>query len=162
MSTTAVLRSQCTITERLTLTGPSVSVVDLVFDQFNNLDTLTADSTVPVTKSFAAELALSTGAKILDLTALTDGVLATKDFTGLKVQVIKLINKTGNANDMTFAVGASNGYNLMGSDWTITLTAGQHILLFGNDATPDVGSGAKTIDVTGTGSQAFQILIVAG
>jgi hypothetical protein len=42
------------------------------------------------------------------------------------------------------------------------LAPGQEFLFFGNEATPDVGSGAKNIDLVGTLTQGVQVVVVAG
>lgn len=128
-------------------------------------ESLTAASTVPATKVAGGSVALDAGAKTLDLTSLTglgaNG--ATEDFTGLKIQALYFENPSTNANSISIAPGASNGYNFSGADGKLTLQPGQSVLLFGNDATPDVANGsADQIDFAGTLVQPFNIVMVAG
>lgn len=130
-------------------------------DQLNSSGTLNASSTVPATKVAAFSKALSDGAATIDLTALTGTNGAAVDFTGLKVQLVKFKNPVGNAA-MTIKFGAANPYNLLGASWTMILLAGQEIALQLNDAAPDVAAGAKNIDISGTGTQTLQCLLVAG
>lgn len=106
-------------------------------------------------------LSLTAGALTIDLTNLagTDG---TKDGTGLKVQAVLIRNHDEGNAAMTFGVGASNGYQLKGATWEETLLVGQEMLFYGNDATPDIEASAKTIDVTGTGTESFQFMVVLG
>ena len=114
-----------------------------------------------ITKAVIFEQALSAGAATVDLTALTNVIGESETFLGLKVQAIHFLNPVGNAV-MTISEGASNGYELMGNAFTFKLLAGQELIFRGFEATPDVASGAKTIDIAGTGTEELQIIIVAG
>jgi hypothetical protein len=77
---------------------------------------------------------------------------------------VKFKNKSTNANAITIAKGASNGYTGFGSAFSVTLQPGDEWTFKGNDnaGVTDVGSGAKTLDVSGTGAQVLQFHIVAG
>jgi len=145
-----------------TLTGDALqsSGANVVHDAFNKGATIDASSAVPATKVYAAEIALSGGAYTIDLSSLAT-LQETLDATGLKVQAIKLINKAGNAV-MTFSEGAANGYALLGASWTLDLLAGQEAQFYLNEAAPDVAAGDKTIDVAGTGTESFQVILVLG
>jgi len=82
------------------------------------------------------------------------------DGTGLKVQLFKIKNK--GANNLTVKFGASNPYNLLGASWTMILAQNQEITMYGNDATPDISSSAKNIDLSGTTTQTSEVVIVMG
>lgn len=134
-------------------------------DQFNTSVTLNAASTPAITKTANYELALSAGAVSVDLTALKAAGQATAgtiDGTGLKVQAVRLKNKSTNANNMTFAEGATNGYALFGTGWTITLPPGGEVTAYLPEGSPDVAAGDRVIDITGTGAQVAQIQFVLG
>ena len=105
--------------------------------------------------------ALTAGAATIDLTALTGTNGAAVDFTGLKVQAAKFINPVGNAA-MTITFGATNPYLLGGTAFKWILSAGQELLVYLNDASPDVASGAKNIDISGTLAQSLTCVLVAG
>lgn len=124
--------------------------------------TLTATSTPPATKVAAFEQALTAGAASIDLTALvgTNGAVVTG--LGLKVQAIKIVAKSTNENPITVKVGAANGYALAGANFEVALQPGQEIVMYGNDAAPDIAVDAKTMDVAGTGTEAVQVIIVMG
>jgi hypothetical protein len=122
----------------------------------------TAASTPPVTKCAYFSKALSAGAASIDLTALTGTNGAAVDFSGLKVQYFKFKNPSTNANAITVEAGASNGYLLGGTGWTFELQPGAEIGGFANDASPDVSGSTKTIDLSGTGTQALEVSLVAG
>jgi hypothetical protein len=157
--------SKITVVE--TLTGDFVDPANATVG-FNGLDaaeTLTGATTTPVTKHAEDSLALTAGAATINLAALPgktpEEVVVG---TGLKVQFAKFVNPATNANKITVAKGASNGYGLCasGDTWSHTLSPGQEVTFKGDDAAPDVASGARTIDVTGTGSQVLDYVIVMG
>ena len=70
-------------------------------------------------------------------------------------------NPKTNANAVTIKVGASNGYPLKGASWQETLQPGDQMLCYLTAATA-IGSAAKSIDLAGTGSQAFNMAVVMG
>ncbi len=119
-------------------------------------------STPPCTTVASGDIALSIGAVTIDLTALSGVNAAVIDGSGLKVQFIKLRNKATNANVMTFAIGASNGYDGFGDDFSITLAPGAEVLLRTQDGGNNIASDNKTLDVTGTGSQVIEWVVVMG
>jgi hypothetical protein len=100
----------------------------------------------------------------LDLTALpaTTGNI---DATGLKLQCLILENPAGNSA-ITLGKGATNGYALFGTTNTVTVAAhasyAGYLALFFPEGLPDVAGGAKTIDITGTGTQSFGLTLVFG
>lgn len=165
MSISVTYRSDLSVVE--TVEGPFVSPVDATFtaNGLSTDETLTASTTPPVTKHADYELTLSSGTGSINLAALPGRTSEeTVVGTGLKLQHMKLRNKSTNANIITITKGASNGYglNAAGASWTVVLDPNQEFLFRGNDSTPDVGSGARLMDVTGTGSQVLQVQITLG
>lgn len=130
--------------------------------EFDTEVALTGTTTVPVSKCAYFEQALTAGAATVDLTALVGSNAGAENMTGLKVQAAKFIAPATNTGPITVAVGASNGYNLLGANTEFAVSPGQEVTILGNDATPDVGASAKTLDLTGTGTEKLQIAIVAG
>lgn len=131
----------------------------------NQSVTMNSGSTPPATLVSAYEKAMSAGTATIDLTALPQsGGLAgsTASATGLKLQALLVKNKSTNTGAITITKGGSNGYQLAGATFTIVLKPGQWFLFFGNDLADDVGSGAKNIDISGTGSEVLQIVGVFG
>lgn len=133
----------------------------VIHDAFNTATTLTSSTTPPATLAAYFEQALTAGAATIDLTSLTGTNNLSIDGTGLKVQAFRFKNQAGNAA-ITLVVGASNGYDLLGAATSVTLAAGQEIVIFGNDATPDVAAGDKELDISGTGTEICEITIVLG
>jgi len=127
---------------------------------FSSGDTINASSTVPATEVSADTWALSGGAVTIDLTSLPGTNGTTIDATGLKVQLFKVKNLGAAA--MTFTEGASNGYALLGASFQFILAQNQELMLYLVDSAPDVGSTDKTIDVAGTSSQTFELILVVG
>ena len=161
---TAVAVSKVDVIE--TFTGTYVSSADATAGfgaALGETLTLTASSTVPATKHAEFQKVMSGGAGTIDLTALPGKTVdETINGTGLKVQTAKFRNLPTNANKITIKFGAANPYNLKGSTFTFELLPGQSDLFLGNDATPDIASGARTIDISGTGSQVLEVMIVMG
>ncbi len=113
-------------------------------------------------KAYAQLITLTAGAATLDLTALVDGGV-TIDMTGLHLLEIFAIADTANANPLTIAPGASNGYTgWVGSSGLLLKTAND-----ANKLGPMYGGIAvdgthKTIDFAGTGSQKVSIVLLFG
>lgn len=164
MAVNVTYASTVTVEETLATNIPAAAAANrkVTHTLFNTSASLTSATTVPVTQVAAFEQSLTDGAATIDLTSLTGTNGSTVAMTGLKVQILKLKAKSTNANVITASEGASNGYELAGDGWKVALAAGQEVTIYGNDAAPDVASGAKTIDLAGTGTQTLEVMIVAG
>ncbi len=161
--------SQLTVAQTFDTTAAPASTgggATITHDQWNSSVTASATATSGVpelcTKTASFIKALSGGAATIDLTALTGTNGATVDFTNLKVQFAKFRNPSTNANSITVTFGAATGYLLMGSGWKIILAPGQEFTFRGYEATPDVTSLLKHIDLAGTASQSLYVQLVAG
>ena len=104
--------------------------------------------------------ALSAGAKTLDLTALYTVGGGTADGTGYKVQGFYFKNL--GANVMTIVGGASNGYSIFGASGSVVVQPSGGFCMFFNDASDDIASGDRTIDISGTGTQTFEAAFILG
>lgn len=162
MSVTTAYTSALTATETLTTNVPDVASNSIVHNGFNKTLNLNSTTTPATTKTASFVKALSAGAGTIDLTALFGTNNLTTDGTGLKVIACKFQAVVGNANVITLKFGASNPYNLLGASWQVALQPGQEILLYAVSAAPVIGSGAKNIDLSGTGSQSVNCIIVMG
>lgn len=162
MSISVAAEAKVTVTEILeNNTGSAPDATRrVVHTSYDESWSLTASTTPPVTKVAEFLLTLSTGAATINLASLTGTNGATVDLTGLKVQFFRVKNL--GANNMVFVPGASNGIDLWGAASSNTIFPGAVAMWFFNDASPDVASGDRTIDVTGTGAQTAEITIVAG
>lgn len=152
------------LTTVITFTGDYVGTDDTAtIDGMDATATYTASTSVPVTKVASGTVTLSSGTGSIDLTSLT-GLTADEVVTmlGLKPQFVKLRNKSTNANVITIAEGASNGHALLGASFSFKLLPGQEALFNLNEAAPDVASGDRIWDITGTGSQVLEYTIVGG
>ena len=127
-----------------------------------NLEVSLPVSGVPMTVVHVIKKALSTGTATVDLTSLTGSLGEAVTLTGLKVQAVIFKNPSTNANSISIAEGASNGYELLGNAFSITLPPGSQVCVYIPEGAPDVGSSAKTWDLAGTGSQELLIGIAAG
>jgi hypothetical protein len=124
--------------------------------------TLKVDSSPPVRLWAAAQVALAAGTKTLDLTALLGTNELITDGTGLRVQVLRLRNPSTNANPISIAKGAANGYDGLGADFKVTLAPGAEHLILTNDAGSDISGTNKNLDMVGTGVQALDVGIALG
>lgn len=167
MSVTVTWSNDVTVAETLTsgVTGASNPIIR--HNGFNapksgeaEVATLTASTTPAATKVAEGNLALTAGAYTIDLTSLTGTNGASVTFNGLTVRNILIRNKGAAA--MTFAKGASNGYTGFGSAFSITIPSGGVMSLYTHTLSGAVGGSSKTIDVTGTGTQTFDIIVTAG
>lgn len=113
-----------------------------------------------VTKGTAGRIAMTAGAATLDLTAVPSPE-GTINLLGLAVKLLRLINPSTNANAITIKVGASDGYELAGSSWAVTLQPDEAITIEKTDA-PEVDTDAKIIDISGTGTEVLDFVIAAG
>lgn len=122
---------------------------------------LNASSTPPVTKTVYREFALSGGSLTIDFTSITGTNGITHDMTGLKLQTVIIKNPAGNAS-MNIAPGSSNPYAPWGTGNDITIPAGSTFGFYFADTLADVAAGAKTLDITGTGTEEISIGFVFG
>lgn len=138
-------------------TGPETSRADI-----GTSGTVQSTSaTQPVTKRYTHSLRNIAGTtETLDLAALPDG----QNMTGLKLQFIQINTpSTNNAAGMTFAKGASNGYAfLKHASSAITLGPLDECMFKYTDSLGDVGSGAKTIDITCTAGDDYSVNFIFG
>ena len=126
--------------------------------------TLDTSSGIPVTKVWSDTVQLTAGTVTLDLTALVRPNLANIDFTGLKVQLVKIKADTANTAVIIVKPAVSNGYFLLGdTDAQWTGAALDQLLQQTNDTLPDVAGGAKDITITSSDADAkFDIILAAG
>lgn len=165
MSIAVTVRTHITVVD--TDAGVYISSDDATrtYDGMNTTSSYTASTTPPVTKFSAGTITLSSGTGSVNLAALSGRTAdETVVGTGLKVQTVKLRNKSTNANAITIAEGASNGHPLLGAAFSIILQPSQSITFAneGVDTGTDIASGDRVWDVTGTGSQVLEYMIVMG
>lgn len=146
-----------TVLETLETGIAGVSNPKLSFTAYNEAGTLNASSSPPATKHAQFLLTLSGGAATINLASLT-GANGTVDGTGLRVQLLRIKNLGANA--MTFSEGASNGIAL--SCLPLVVAPGGIAQIYLADASPDIASGDRTIDVAGTLAQTAEVSIVMG
>jgi len=82
------------------------------------------------------------------------------DLTGKKVTRLVAGAASGNGAAITVAKGGTNGYAVT-TNFTTTLAAGEQTTVDATSAAPAVGSGAKTLDVSGTGTDVALFEITA-
>ncbi len=134
----------------------------LTFNKLSGEKSLTSATTPNVTAHANGSKALTAGSGSLDLTALTGINGAAVSLDGLKPRAILLENPAANANPITVAKGAANGYTGLGSAFSQVLQPGQKVIIDLGTAGTAVSSTVKVLDLTGTGTQALNYQIIAG
>ena len=143
------------------LNGSTSSNKELISKISKTLN-LTSGSTPDVELIYEGTQALTAGTATIDLTALTNSEGATITTTGKKVRLIMIVPTSSNTAALTLTVGASNGYLLGGAAWKFAFTDEQWALIYLGADAPDVGSSAKNIDISGTGTESVKLLILFG
>lgn len=161
MSVDVEYKSQIKAKETLETNVPAADTANrkVTHDKYDTDKKLSAPT---VSKVAAFEKALVAGAGTIDLTALLGTNGATVDGTGLKVQLLKVRNKSTNTNPITLQEGAANGYELLGDTWKARLQPGQEMTFWGDSKSPAIGATAKNIDLTGTGTEVLECIVVMG
>lgn len=104
-------------------------------------------------KSLAFNQALAAGVATLNLAAIP-ALPAAYDGTGKRVLAMVLTNPATNANSITVEVGATNGYAGFGAAFSVTVEPGKSVTV---NAGAAIASGSRTLDLSGTGTQALSI-----
>lgn len=120
-------------------------------------------STTPAVSEISYEsYAMTAGARTLDLTTDLIGTGGTNvDLSTLRPRVVYMKNL--GAADITITKGASNGCDMFGSSWTEILRPGEELFRKLSSTGPGaIGAANKTIDITGTGTDALDFGIIAG
>jgi len=137
---------------------PAIGNRSVTSNQFNFTKKLNASSTPPGSASWADALS---GDQTLDFTALSRSIGEDVDATGLKLQMLLLNNLSASAT-LTLAKGASNGYAVNGAAGSLVCPPGGSVQYFFNDALEDVDATHKTLDLTITAGEEFEIQLVFG
>jgi hypothetical protein len=153
-----------TVTAVETLPNNTASAPDstrkVTHTNFNQATTLNSGSTPPAQACAGFVETLSGGAATINLRTLLGTNGANVDGNGWYPQVI-LVENLG-ANPLTIKQGAANGHNAFGSTDGVTIPPGAHAMFFTNSGTHVIDDTHKTWDLTGTGSQQSQWMIILG
>lgn len=156
------------VTETLALAMDNVPGGDPSFVHSMGADeaSLNASSTPAVTEVFSDNVALAAGTLTLDLQNLVGPAGTTVDFTGLKVQLVKLKCPSSNTLPILVQKGAANAYNMLGADnasaETIEVMPGAIVLFYHNDKLEDVDATHSDVLFTGNGTETINVMLVAG
>ena len=166
MSVSALYVMKLLVTETPDLALDNATDVPFEHDIDVTNGTLDASSTVPATKAYSDTINLVAGGATIDLRTLVGPMASAVDFDGLKVQLVYITCPATNTGGVTFAVHGATGYNLFGTDNAsaerVEVMPGGAVLMEHPNNTEDVDATHKQVAVTGTGTEAFSILLVAG
>src|ERR1700679_428899 len=139
-----------------TVGDPGVGANALANITYNGFDVsqlkLNGGSSPVVTKMAIENIVLGSGTATIDLTALLGVNGAAVNATGSKMYGYLLQAPSGNGALITVTVGGSNGYNFEGSGGQVQLQPGETRMAIKTRNSAAVGSGAKIMTLTGTGS----------
>ena len=166
-SVSAEFAMRCEVAETIALGLDNVADRAVTHTVGADEGTLNASSTPAVSQTFSDTIALAAGAGTLDLTSLAGPSSTTIDFTGLKVQLIKIKTPPTNAGSIIVEhKDGATGYNLFGddntSDESIEVPPGSVMEFKYNDKLEDVDATHKDLKFTGTGTDGMQMILVAG
>ncbi len=139
---------------------PAAASPSITHNQFKNTIALTATSTPAASDCSYTEPALVANVKTIDLTAIPGTYGRTVDGTGKKVRALEFVNP--GSNPVVITQGASDPYLLFGTAGSLTVPAKGHIQMYYGDGAPTINSGAKTILLTGSGTDQFKLGLVFG
>ena len=123
---------------------------------------LDSTTTPPATLVWSDQVALSGGAVTLDLEALVNANLPNINFVGLKVQCLVMSCPAANTQAIVIVPGASNDYDIGGASMSFAVSPGGMLIYLSDDDAPDVAGADSELDFSGTGTEVFDILMVAG
>ena len=121
---------------------------------------LGAGTTPAVDTVYGGLFALSAGALTVDLTALTRSGRSNLSLTGKTIYAVRIKNL--GANPMTFKDGVTNGYALFTATNGHVVRANGDTLQYAPAGFGAVGASDLAIDVSGTGTQTFYMVLAAG
>ena len=148
-----------------TVVGPTVphTLDGSPVNSSGTLVDLTPSTTPPVTKVWSDRRTLGGTTETLDLTSLTGFAGLAVDLTGLKIVGIYIkAADANNAAGLQVEPGSSNGLNVFGTSGLVIVPPGGCEGSYKKAGGPTVGSGAKTVKVTGTAADVYTIVILAG
>ncbi len=122
---------------------------------------LTPSTSTPVSSAASFAVTLSGGTADIDLNAVTMANGVTADWTGIKLQALGMQVGTSEAV-MTIATGASSAYAFGGAAFSCEVEPGGTLMLYQNEAAPDISTSARYLRVSGTGTQSCQVLLLGG
>lgn len=163
MSVSVTISQSVLIQETLALAGtPTATSPVITHDGMNITSTYNAGSIPGATACACNTKAMTAGTGTIDLTAVAGTNNAVINANATKVQIFKVRALPGNSGAITIKAGATNPYNIFGTSWIMSLTAGADYQFFFNNAAPTIGASAKTIDMTGTTTDGIEYEFVFG
>lgn len=142
--------------------GIGASAADASIEHKLSLNqTVPSGTSIPATVVGSFTVTLSSSTAFIDMNAIAIGNGATADCTGLKLQCIGVKNPSGNGT-VTLSYGTSSAYNFAGTSFSQQVQAGGNYLWHAPEAAADVSTSARYILASGTGTQSFHAMVIAG
>lgn len=131
---------------------------------FNVSTSLSGTSSPAITKTASFSQQLTAGAATIDFTTLTGTNGASVTGNGLRIIAIILTAASGNAgNTITAVTGASNGLPIFGANGREVINKGATVMKYDPSGLGTaIDSTHKTVDLTGTGTDTLNVIVVMG
>ncbi len=159
--TNAIVKADLVGTETITSGLGSGAQDSQLSHKMSVSQSLTPTTSTPVSSAASFALTLSGGTADIDLNQVTMANGVTADWSGIKVQALGMQVGTSEAV-MTIATGASSAYAFGGAAFSCEVEPGGTLILFQNEAAPDVSTSARYMRVSGTGTQSCQVMLLGG
>lgn len=130
--------------------------------EISKLQEFTSGTTVDAELVYMGTQALTDGTATIDLLSLADTEGNTIATTGKKVRAIMISPTDGNTGAVTLTEGASTGYELGGNTWSLALSDGDWALIYLGASAPTISASLKYIDISGTGTESIDLIILFG
>ena len=137
---------------------PALANRQFQYKEFSANKSLNAATTPAATKVYAEKLS---GSQTLDLTALTRSIGAVVNATALRLQQIQISNLSTSAT-IVIAKGATNGYAFNGAAGDKAILPSGHYAEYFHDGLTDIDATHKTLDITGTTGQYYNVVMIFG
>lgn len=137
-------------------TQSTITHTGLNLSETNNAD---SEAGQEVTAFAQGQVVMAAGAATLNLAA-APGTFANVNLTGKYPRRMILRAPEDNADEITVAVGAANGCDCFGDDFSVTLRPGGRVMLDARGTA--VAADNRTFDVSGTGTDAVDVMVTAG
>lgn len=155
----ATIKSIVEVVEDLGLfTGDDDQMVQKINDELY----LHSASTPDAELVYHGTWSLTAGSATKSLLALTDAGGNTIATTGKTVRYFKFKATSTNTAALVLGEGASNGYELLGDGWSVSLDDGNWVSGYVAADAPAVGASATNIDLSGTGTESVEVLLIFG
>lgn len=124
---------------------------------------LSGTTTPAITRQFGSDIQLTGGSAQVDLTAIDKGDLPNEDWTGLKIELMKVKAADANTDSVSIESLAPNGYDILGPSKALSIPPGGEMLFRLSDQGDVIGPTDKDLEFNSADDDAIiSVQLVAG